>query len=588
MKKVNKFLLLLTVLALTGGMSKVMAQPKGIPEILGEYNGDLHVVSSTFMLDATYDDVTMELRNSTTNYAIEVAPMNIEGIELPAYALEDVVITQSGSKYTLTKTGSLKITIDKINTPIGTFNNVPVEITLESGSFVENSVLTLNIKAVATVKIIIDIKVPINIGFVGDFVIPDCDPVTNAKAVIENCTTATITWNAVEGAEKYEVRRGGTILGSPTTPTFTETFAFEDGETYTWMIKTVCMHNTSTGEVAASATAACECKSVTNEKAQIENCEKATVIWDAVSGAKEYKVERNGVAPVIVEEPIYTEEATFEDGQSYTWTITTICKTSEAEEKVSVSATADCASCSPVMNEKAEIESCEKATITWNAVAGAKEYKVTRDGDTKTVSGTTYTEEATFEDGKTYTWTIVTVCDKNESDAVSVSTTANCTGCSPVTNAKATIESCETATITWDAVTGATGYKVSREGVAPITVTTPSHTETADFEDGTTYTWTIVTLCGEEESEGEEATAIATCVSIFELANTVSVYPNPANTSITIDAQGFIKVEVYNTVGQLIETQTVSTIDVSSYNTGIYFLRIHTEYGAVTKKVMKN
>ena len=67
----------------------------------------------------------------------------------------------------------------------------------------------------------------------------------------------------------------------------------------------------------------------------------------------------------------------------------------------------------------------------------------------------------------------------------------------------------------------------------------------------------------------------------------IVVYPNPAFTTITIEASHFIKVEIYNFVGQLIEIKSTKTVDVSSYNSGIYFFKIFdTNNNTVTKRVV--
>jgi hypothetical protein len=160
--------------------------------------------------------------------------------------------------------------------------------------------------------------------------------------------------------------------------------------------------------------------------------------------------------------------------------------------------------------------------------------------------------------------------------------------CDHVLAASATIAECATATIVWTNIEGAKEYRISREGVDDATVAASPYIETAEFEEGKTYKWTIVTVCEENESEGVEVTATAECeVGINELSNSVAIYPNPSSSMVTIIANNFAKVEVYNTVGQLVETRTVNTVDVSSYNTGIYFFKVYdSANNSVTKRVM--
>jgi hypothetical protein len=304
MKKVNKFLLLFAMFSLTGSMASVMAQSRDIPtSILGEYVGTVHVTNGDIGMDETLYDITVELKESAPNYALTIAEADLgNGLYLPEYELDDVNITESGSKYLISKSGSLHFIIPEIEIPgLGTLTNVPVDITLNNGS-IEGNEMVLNIKALATIIPIIFV-ITINIDFDGMLPPPpDCDPVTNAKAQIENCETATITWNAVDGAVGYEVTRDGNVK-TVTAPPYTEDFAFEHGKTYTWTIKTICDQNEAP-EVSASAIADCgSCKSVTNATAQIENCEKATITWTAADGAKEYKVTRDGSAKALPAPP---------------------------------------------------------------------------------------------------------------------------------------------------------------------------------------------------------------------------------------------------------------------------------------------
>ena len=213
-------------------------------------------------------------------------------------------------------------------------------------------------------------------------------------------------------------------------------------------------------------------------------------------------------------------------------------------------------------------------------------YNVYRD-DVQLVAGH---EEATFEDttfdpAQDYTWSVSVVCKKGgQGEWVSVHKDA-CSACDKVTNAKAEV-GC-TATITWTAVEDAKEYKVTRGGNT-VTVTEPTYTDEGTFVDGESYTWEIVTVCKDNgESAKVEVTGVANCNSINELTNSVAIFPNPTTGNITITAKDFSKVEVYNTVGQLVETRTITKFDVSSYNTGIYFFKVYdNNNNSVTKRVM--
>ena len=72
-------------------------------------------------------------------------------------------------------------------------------------------------------------------------------------------------------------------------------------------------------------------------------------------------------------------------------------------------------------------------------------------------------------------------------------------------------------------------------------------------------------------------------------ANKFSVYPNPSSDVLNIRTNEPIdKVELYNTIGQLIVAKKTTNINVSSINTGVYILKIYSGNRIVTKKVMIN
>ena len=72
-------------------------------------------------------------------------------------------------------------------------------------------------------------------------------------------------------------------------------------------------------------------------------------------------------------------------------------------------------------------------------------------------------------------------------------------------------------------------------------------------------------------------------------ANKFSVYPNPSSDVLNIKTNEPIeKVELYNTIGQLIVAKKTTNINISSINIGVYILKIYSGNRIVTKKVMIN
>ncbi len=86
-------------------------------------------------------------------------------------------------------------------------------------------------------------------------------------------------------------------------------------------------------------------------------------------------------------------------------------------------------------------------------------------------------------------------------------------------------------------------------------------------------------------------TIIDDCNSVPEFDEMMTtVYPNPTNGTLTIDADDIEAISIYNILGEkLFETSARGNrfeYDFSPYNVGVYLVRIQTGKGMVTKQVM--
>ena len=71
------------------------------------------------------------------------------------------------------------------------------------------------------------------------------------------------------------------------------------------------------------------------------------------------------------------------------------------------------------------------------------------------------------------------------------------------------------------------------------------------------------------------------------VSSSFNIYPNPANSKIFVDGEGIGAVEVYNSLGQKVATVEGSentSVDVASFENGMYIVRVLTNEGAVTTK----
>ncbi|MFA4853644.1 MAG: DNRLRE domain-containing protein [Bacteroidales bacterium] len=73
--------------------------------------------------------------------------------------------------------------------------------------------------------------------------------------------------------------------------------------------------------------------------------------------------------------------------------------------------------------------------------------------------------------------------------------------------------------------------------------------------------------------------------------NSLSVYPNPATNNLIIEAPQKASIEILNLQGQLIKTLAASSnktsVDVSAFPSGVYFIRVKTEKRVTIKKFVK-
>ena len=84
-------------------------------------------------------------------------------------------------------------------------------------------------------------------------------------------------------------------------------------------------------------------------------------------------------------------------------------------------------------------------------------------------------------------------------------------------------------------------------------------------------------------------------VSDNQLANAISLYPNPATNRVNIalngETYGSLKINVVNSLGQVLQstegnTLSIITLDVSSYASGLYFVNINADGATTSKKLL--
>ena len=228
-----------------------------------------------------------------------------------------------------------------------------------------------------------------------------------------------------------------------------------------------------------------------------------------------------------------------------------------------------------------------KTTLTWNEVADAISYNVYVNGELYETVTTISSVYGTDEEG-TLNIAVSTKCQNGESDmseSISVVLEKEVMPCDAPINLSATIEQDAEGydynfkvTMTWDAVDNASQYVVYLDG--NILDVTSVNSYVKGFDEEGIHSFAVVSICVEGEFEMSEAFEFELIgESIEEYENKFEIYPNPVDDVLCIKSDNIIKeVNVYNIVGIKMATvssqQSTVNIDMSAFNSGVYFVEV--------------
>jgi len=173
--------------------------------------------------------------------------------------------------------------------------------------------------------------------------------------------------------------------------------------------------------------------------------------------------------------------------------------------------------------------------------------------------------------------------------------------CEAPTNLDATEVTTNSITFDWTDHSDAYGWNVAwtwGSSLAGPVITSNKPYTIVDLQPNTTYTIRVQTICaGIGESEWSEPLTVTTLgVGIDDyLTNSISLYPNPANDVVnvqcTMNNVQVEAVEVFDVYSKLLQTVSMTPetthINVSGLAAGIYFVRVTTDEGVVTKSFVK-
>jgi hypothetical protein len=167
-------------------------------------------------------------------------------------------------------------------------------------------------------------------------------------------------------------------------------------------------------------------------------------------------------------------------------------------------------------------------------------------------------------------------------------------------NGSLTLNEANTAPVSVDdfATRALTGYNVywndDGAGYLFLEFTTDSfYTHIVDpaFAVGSLQCYYVTAVFEDCEPASDEACVLVTGIENPELANGISVYPNPARDILNVTSTSDIThVTIMNYVGQVVYNQKVVEdndlqLSVAGYETGVYMVKVETTAGVIVKKV---
>ena len=316
--------------------------------------------------------------------------------------------------------------------------------------------------------------------------------------------------------------------------------------------------------------------------------------WDAVEGAEYYNVYK---FDELYEQTsnVNTTIYGLSSNTKYCFKVTAVNVIGESEQSEEACVETESMVLAVPQNLTAQVLGYNEINLSWDAVEGAEYYNVYKFDElyeqTSNVNTTIYGLSSNTE----YCFKVTAVnvigeSEKSEEACVEIEPVVPAAPQNLVANALST----SSIILTWDNIENAQNYNVYRNEEFIASTSNPHHMDSG-LEYNTYYCYTVTATYADSESEKSEEACIKTLVEgVEELSMSFNIYPNPVNDNLYIETQTQIltqTIEIYDAFGrqQLIANgQQPTAIDVTNLNSGVYFIKIKTNDGVITKRFVKN
>ena len=201
---------------------------------------------------------------------------------------------------------------------------------------------------------------------------------------VESTGKVRISWDAVEGAVKYQVYRstdGGetyTRLSTTAKTTIVNTSA-EAGVKYRYKVRAVAENTDANSAFSSAKDRTCDLPQPEAKVSTVASSGKIRISWDAVEGAVKYQVYRSidggeSYTRLTTTTKTAITNTSAEAGQTYFYKVRAVAANTSANSAYSAPVSAVCVLARPEVS--VSLSDSGKPVVTWEAVDGAQEYEV--------------------------------------------------------------------------------------------------------------------------------------------------------------------------------------------------------------------
>ena len=355
----------------------------------------------------------------------------------------------------------------------------------------------------------------------------DVQPPGNPAATAESASAIRVTWDAITGADRYDLRRSedGGSWGSPmNVGSGTEYLVsgLAAATTHDFQLRTVAGSRTSDWTASVSATTGSpDPDPPANFRSTGATATTVALGWDAVSGADHYRIRRaasgeSGWESFTVETTSAVDEG-LDPATAYRYQIQTVPAKGRPSEWSAPALSVTTAALGIPANLTVTGQTATTVSLAWDAEAEAEGYELRRDGGAVIAvgAGTSHTDERLTPD-TAYSYEVRSSLGSAHS-AWSPAIPARTARVMPPENLRAKATSAFSVEVGWDPVVGADGYEVDRvHDPGSVRVTGTRHEETG-LAPETSYAFRVRAIAGRTESDwAPEVSAVTLAFSAPE------------------------------------------------------------------------